>query len=313
MDMVPSFKILLSYLRNNPLKTVSGIYHQAGMNINVWMHRNLKDPKGIKVMDQDWDNLIILDGCRYDLYQEVRGRVECRRSLGSSSWEFLRRNFNNKEYHDTIYVTANPFAPKLDPDTFFKYHTLLEDGWNPDSKTIEPYKITNTAVDIWKSNPQKRLIVHFMQPHYPFIGPTGQQIPQGGLTDNDTDASCLDSKTIWTKLQFGIDDIDKKVVWKAYKENLELVLEDAIRLHENIDGKTVITADHGNLVGDRVGPIPVKGYAHPSDLYVPELVEVPWETLSGERREITKGSPQNNKSIEQEVVKDRLKQLGYHS
>jgi len=266
-------------------------------------------------MNQDWDNLIILDGCRYDLYQEVRGGVESRRSLGSSSWEFLRRNFNNEQYHDTIYVTANPFAPNLDPDTFFKYHNLLEDSWNPDSNTIEPNEITNTAVDIWKSNPNKRLVVHYMQPHYPFIGPTGQQIPQGGLTDDESDTAGLDSKTIWTKLQYGIDDIDRKVVWKAYKENLELVLEEAIRLHENINGKTVITADHGNLVGDRIGPVPVTGYAHPSNLYVPELVEVPWETLSGQRREIIKEPPQDNTSIEEEeeVVKDRLKQLGYHN
>jgi hypothetical protein len=39
-------------------------------------------------MDEDWDTLLILDACRYDLFAEevpFGGRLESRISLGSSS------------------------------------------------------------------------------------------------------------------------------------------------------------------------------------------------------------------------------------
>jgi hypothetical protein len=61
----------------------------------------------------------------------------------------------------------------------------------------------------------------------------------------------------------------------AYKENLRHVLKNVEDLLEIINGKTVITSDHGNLIGDRLSPIPVRGYGHPSGLRAPELVKDP--------------------------------------
>lgn len=57
-------------------------------------------------MDADWDNLLILDSCRYDLFSEVavedglKGELTTFRSRGSSSSEFLKENFAGRTYDD---------------------------------------------------------------------------------------------------------------------------------------------------------------------------------------------------------------------
>lgn len=309
MLSVATLKTALSYINNNPSKALPGIYHQIGTEINRRIYQLLWEPDGTEVMDQDWDNLLILDGCRLDLYQEVRTGVDSRRSLGSTSWGFLKRNFQGKQFHDTNYISANPFSPKLKPDTFHMYKSLLETDEDSEIQTTHPKKVTDEAIKSWEKNQDKRLIAHYMQPHCPFIGPEGRNLPQAGI--NNRENSHQDNKTLWTQLQYGINTIDKETVWEAYRENLNLVLDEALRLHNAIDGKTVITADHGNLIGDRIGPVPARGYAHPTGLYVPELLEVPWETLSGERREVTEESPQSGNSVDSTVVENRLEQLGY--
>jgi hypothetical protein len=66
---------------------------------------------GIDIFEQDWDNLLLLDVCRYDAFEELNGIVEDLRpvtSRVSATPEFLRGNLRGRELHDTVYVTANP-------------------------------------------------------------------------------------------------------------------------------------------------------------------------------------------------------------
>ena len=56
---------------------------------------------GIDVMDQDWDNLIILDACRYDYFKkqiEIEGELEPVTSKGAHSSEFIQKNFFGEKY-----------------------------------------------------------------------------------------------------------------------------------------------------------------------------------------------------------------------
>lgn len=41
-------------------------------------------------------------------------------------------------------------------------------------------------------------------------------------------------------------------------------------------GKTVVTADHGEMLKDRLSPFLSVDYDHDSGLYVPEHITVPW-------------------------------------
>ncbi|WP_212750774.1 hypothetical protein [Haloterrigena sp. H1] len=267
-----------------------------------------------EVIDEDWDNLIILDGCRYDLFEEVNfldGRLGSRTSVGSESWEFLCENFQGRQLHDVIYVTANPHAPKLDDNTFYRTVNLLKHQWDEDLRTVTPEAMTKEALKVHEKHPNKRLIVHYMQPHFPFIGEKGQKITHAGVTPGNK-TSNEQTPHVWSGLRDRKLDIDEDFVYAAYRENLELTLPHVRELVSSLDGKSVVTSDHGNLTGDRTRPIPVKGYGHPRGFYAPELVTVPWLVIEGSnRRHITTNPPYKNEQMDSEVVENRLEDLGY--
>ncbi|MDB2276675.1 hypothetical protein PM022_19555, partial [Halorubrum ezzemoulense] len=81
---------------------------------------------------EDWDNLLILDACRYDYFANQHNfdttpsRVI---SPGKMSWEFMQEAFQGEQFHDTIYITSNPFATRLPEDTFFETRYLI-DEWD---------------------------------------------------------------------------------------------------------------------------------------------------------------------------------------
>ena len=57
---------------------------------------------GFYIFDELWDNLIILDACRYDTFKEVfttrkiTGNLELRISRGAHTTSFLRENFQKR-------------------------------------------------------------------------------------------------------------------------------------------------------------------------------------------------------------------------
>lgn len=283
------------------------------IEINNLVFRMLNG-SGTKIMEEDWDNLIILDACRYDMFSrriELDGELESRISLGSTSEEFFECNFAQDTFHDTIYVNSNPYLPRLglDNGTFHAVVDLLEE-WDPDLQTVHPETVVKAAQNAYNEFPNKRIIVHFMQPHYPFIGKTGQQIEARGWKKND---DTLEGNSIWGHLRNGTENIDLSVVWKAYLENLDIVLSHVSSLLDTIPGKTVISADHGNLVGERLFPLPTKKkYGHPYGVYTEALVKVPWFIIETEhRREINSDHPIEQQTKSDEVIEDRLQALGY--
>ena len=265
----------------------------------------------VDVMEEDWDNLIILDGCRYDTfnkYNNFDGVLEKRVSAASQSLNFIRSNFSGKQLHDTIYITSNPFVSEVDNSVFYKVISLLEE-WNEDKQTVTPETVIDAAKDELQHNPDKRIIIHFMQPHYPFIGPKGDSLDHRGYHPDEKDRH--KSFSVWDELQYKTADFELSEAIEAYEENLTIVLDKIQPLLQCMGGKTVITADHGNLLGERIGPIPVKGFGHPRGLRTPELVEVPWFTIDGERRQIVSEKPVSPKHLDDEVVDKRLNALGY--
>jgi hypothetical protein len=135
-------------------------------------------PESEHVMDRDWDTLVILDVCQYDYFTEhnqLSGSLESTITDGNKSWEFMQNNFADGEYHDTVYTTANPLVDRLDDGTF--HHVdYLADEWNDEIGTIFPEGVRAAAVDANREHPNKRLIVHFMQPHRPYLGETAEEL-----------------------------------------------------------------------------------------------------------------------------------------
>lgn len=242
-----------------------------------------QEPQGI--FEEEWDNLIVIDGCRHDLYEEVTSIAKSRISLGSSSNNFVERNFSEGDHSDIVYVTANPHIDPFEEnaknyfyeltgrkpsETFFEiFYTYLTD-WNDDKGTVLADKVVRDAQTAEKLFSDKKKIIHFMQPHHPFV--TSDLEARG--FDQELNPDKDDNMSIWVKCERGL--VSREEAWEAYKQNLEYVLDEIDVLTQNLEGKTVITADHGNLVGE--GGL----YGHPGNKDYLPLRKVPWDVVQEE-------------------------------
>lgn len=305
-----------AFLLSNPRRLL-GAAHFLGSEVNRRLLYR-KSPEGVRVLDETWGNLLILDACRYDVFAEhhpfQKGRLEKRRSLGSDSWGFIQRNFAGEKYHDTVYISANPFTRTIPDGTFHAVHNLLKKYWDGDAGTVRPEAVVDMTRSLANRYDDKRLIVHFMQPHFPPIGPTAEQIDSAGIVELDEDQNPLwspEERGIWTLLRFNDPAVTVDAAWESYLENFSIVCDHVKILLEELSGRSVITADHGNLFGEWTGPIPARAYGHPRDLFVDELVEVPWYIVEGERRQTSSDPPVAVDKVDETIMKDRLASLGY--
>lgn len=302
-----------------------GSWHWFKEVYRLHIYSHLLPSNGIYVFDESWDNLILLDACRFDTFSEmnqIKGRLEYRISRGSSSEEFLLENFANhptrKNFPELVYVAANPYVSSLVPDKFFKIYRVWDYGWDDKLRTVPPENVAKAALEARQAHPDKRLIIHFMQPHFPFLGGRlGRETGFGGLRSavlNDVDPfSKLLDTTIDNLLERGELDVDQ--VWSAYRENLRIVLSHVEKLLPELGGRTVISADHGNVFDERIGLLfPFKVSGHRKNFHVKQLVKVPWLIVSDSPS--INVAPQGGASEEyseadDKLVTDRLRKLGY--
>jgi hypothetical protein len=265
------------------------------------------------VCQYEWDNLIILDGCRYDVFSEesgLPGTLRRRVSGGSESWEFLSRNFGGAKCHDTIYITANPHWYKLEDNTFYDVVDLLDEEWDAEKGTVLPEDVTKRSKKVSNEFPNKKLIIHFMQPHFPFLGPTAKDLNHKGLTIHLETESEATLPNVWAAAQRG--EVAAEAVQEAYRENLQIVLNQVEALIDHLEGKIVVTADHGNLIGETLKPVPISGFGHPKNFYAPGVVNVPWHDIdTGSSKKAIPEKPLGFASIDDEKIEDRLRALGY--
>lgn len=238
--------------------------------------------EAVRVMEEDWNNLIVLDACRADAFRRVADMEQFDEyrdvvSLGSHSSEWTRRNFGGQEFGDTVYVSANPHTSRDAGDSFHTIVEMWDHDFDEEVGTVPPQAMVDAALEAIEEFPDKRLIVHFMQPHGPFIG---TNIPEEDIEDR---------------------------YWDAYDENLEYVLEHAQELIVNLPGKTVITGDHGQISSSPIRDVlGVNG--HKPGLRHPGLVLVPWAVTEDTRRDVVSGSTTEAAA---EEVNERLRDLGY--
>lgn len=236
--------------------------------------------ESIHVMNEDWDTLIVLDSCRADLFTDMVNIDQFDEyssvvSLGSHSSEWTRRNFTGETYGDTVYVSANPHTTILADNTFHKIIEMWKDKELPPNQ-LNPAKMVQAAVEANKQHPDKRLIIHFMQPH-----------GTGGI---------VDQQSSWEK---------------THRKIIEAMMKYVFDLDEQVGGKTVITADHGQLFYSGIRAM--AGVTdHKPRLRIPELVHVPWAVIDGTRRRIVSGSTSQTET-DDETVRSRLRDLGYVS
>ncbi|MBD3155539.1 MAG: hypothetical protein GF368_02690 [Candidatus Aenigmarchaeota archaeon] len=277
----------------------------------------------MKVSDiagRDWDVLIILDACRYDIFKKTykkflkkKSKLKKMNSLGRYTSQWLVRSFP-KNYNNIIYVSGNPvinsrikmecMGEKIDNrKKFFKLIDTWDWGWDESIGTTPPKNVNLDFLKYYEKFPEKRFVLHYMQPHIPYVPlvirektllnkkekdltyfmlkkPIIHKILHFPIFEPMTE---LGSKIIYRlfKLKTGIDyqesnynflkeKYGKDLIRDFYKENLEYVLRNAKDLINKIDGKIVITSDHGEMLGEH------GIFGHTCQENYKELIEVPW-------------------------------------
>lgn len=312
----------------NAVREISQNYRDLGWWRDVVLTTHIVGPtisamneSGENYFERDWDNLVILDAARADLFEDAIeldqfDSYRRERSPGSSSAEWMRKCFGDQSWDDVVYISGNPWVSRIGSDSFHKIFNLWVDEFgltkdasaeenilqNHDPKglgTIQAEHLTQVARGKQEEYPNKRIVVHYFQPHAPCIGNSDGTVKDTVDKDIGPGDNLRQGKTT------------REEVWEAYKENLRYAFHHAQKLSRDIGGKTVYTADHGELMGEWLWPFPMRGYAHPSGLHHPKLIEVPWATEQiGERREIRSGTITEHEEHEDEI-EDHLEALGY--
>jgi len=134
------------------------------------------------VMKESWDYLIVLDACRHDYFKReyenfFQGELENRISLGSATPEWCRKQFEGY-FPDIIYISGNPYINSKKSIAgfdakkhFYKVVDVWDFGWNEELWTVTPEKVTAATLDSIDEFPKKRRIIHYLQPHVPYISP----------------------------------------------------------------------------------------------------------------------------------------------
>jgi len=264
---------------------------------------------GTPVYRDEWDVLVVLDACRADMLANVSDEwpfipdpVPTRHSVASYSASWMKRNFT-KEFADemerTAHITGNPYSDQyLDSESFLLLDEVWQYAWDDGLGTIPPRSITDRTINIAREHQPDRMIVHYLQPHFP-------SIPDP--LDSGIDIGQFDEgwRSIWDRLNEG--EISPGRVWESSLANLRYVLEEVDLLLESIDADTVVvTADHGNAFGEWYQ------FGHPPNLPIRALRKVPWvKTTATDTEEYQPPKRPEEREATASEVEHRLRDLGY--
>ena len=307
-----------SYIVKNAPKYINRRYVS---NLNRLILRQRFDDSGMQILDRDWDTLFIFDCARYDLFAEcidLHGSLSKERSVASVTANFVERNFEGRQAQDVVYLSANPVVGNrkefLDVFKFVGvWHETKQDRRAQENHRglMDSEPVIEKARELHEQYPGKRHIVHFLPPHVPHMFKNGEELEEDSPYRNYEAARN--------------DVVSADEMRKVYAESLQFVIERATELLAEIDGKVVLTADHGELLGEEI-PLWMKilhnrwgnqwrkyDFGHYSNIDVPELVEVPWFELPAEsRREIEPEAPVTDE-YDTQSIEDKLEALGYRT
>jgi len=251
-------------LRGSGFSTFKIIWMTASTKIRQGLLRVVMFPNGlrrkrVKILDKDWKYLIIIDACRYDTFTKINhidGKLSKIYSAGTETGGWFKNNFRGRKADDILYISGTPqvsdmmLKKRVGRNPFSKLINVWKWGWSQDLGTVHPEKVNKTVLMLKDKEQYKRMIIHYIQPHSPFIGE-----PHLG-------------RIKWYEIKAGIRPIEE--VKMAYEGNLKLVLKHVEELIGKLDGKIVITSDHGEMFGE------YGVYSHHKGMYTRVLMEVPW-------------------------------------
>lgn len=250
-----------------------------------------------------WDYLIILDDCRYDFFEEISseyfsGSLKKVESEGSETIEWLKKTF--PDTYDITYISGNPFVNSKGveaegynaTDHFKKIVDVWDFGWDDNKGTVPPEEMVTASLN--EEMDTQKCIIHFIQPHRPFLSEedphslglrkkiqerTWKTRLRGWLSNKLSSIIGKEKTRYISWLIFGTDfrayekilsEWGAKKILNLYEDNLKKALESVSFLVKNLNGRIIITADHGESFGE-------EGiWGHPRNSKNPSLINVPW-------------------------------------
>lgn len=185
-------------------------------------------------------------------------------------------------------------------------HDVWDAAWDDELGTVLPEDVNAYVRDHWgELEESDRTIIHYMQPHAPFIAhgkgrkvntirksfeeakQEGVDQSGGGLLSTVLDPirprveRYLERSELAMKVGMLVEldassifDVGsrgtRETLVRYYEENLRAVFDAAADLASDLDGKVVITSDHGEAFGEQ------GIWEHHVETPIPELIEVPW-------------------------------------
>ncbi|MFW5918614.1 MAG: hypothetical protein ACOCSF_00260 [Halanaeroarchaeum sp.] len=184
-------------------------------------------------------------------------------------------------------------------------YDLWDAEWDDQLGTVRPEDVNSYVRDHWEEiESSEQAVIHYMQPHAPFIAHgKGRKVntirksfeeakAEGEMTDDGLFSRALDpvkprierfleQSELAMKLGMLVEldatsvfdlgaDGAKETLLKYYEENLRAGFEAAAELAADLDGRVVITADHGEAFGEQ------GIWEHHVETPIPALIEVPW-------------------------------------
>lgn len=273
-------------------------------------------PTGECYWDRDWEVLIILDACRYDLFEEVSREygwipeeISAVRSPASHSDDWMGYHFS-EEYADekasAALVCANVFTEQTTAADEWAYlDELWRTGWDTQAGVVRAETVVDAAIDAWRNERESaginRMIVWFLQPHVPFV-PVEWSNGYGDVAEFGYESVDYRGEgSPWDRYREG--KLTREELWSAYRANLRYALDNVARLRENVEtGRMVITSDHGNGMGEW------GIYGHPKGMMTDALRRGPWVEI--EATDTKSHMPEAVTGGESTRV-ERLRSLGY--
>ena len=118
----------------------------------------------IDVTSEDWDNLIILDAHRFDLFKEantISGELDWQPSRGSATPEFIEANFSDEYCNDIVYVVGIPQVHVVFEDyPFDAMYDVWEEEWDDEANTVRPKSMFEVTVRASEEHLNKWIISH---------------------------------------------------------------------------------------------------------------------------------------------------------
>lgn len=255
--------------------------------------------------------LLVFDAGRYDylnplLRDQYTGDVQRTFSAARDTFEWISKVWQG-DYDDVTYISGmvpvSDEIPDFDMEDFKRLYDginpgdsigeivkLWETEWDDSVATVPPERITDIALDYVSRN---KLVVHYNQPHSPFIGTPKLLGHTEGKSATPKRGRPFD-EPIWHRVRAG--EVSDNYLRMAYWGNAARAIEAAkplVRERETV----VATADHGEALGE------YGMYTHDRAPH-PKRRVVPWQEITGIRQTDYGGATQRS-------VDDKLRALGY--